>query len=91
MVPWLADKYGRKWAVLTSIYVFSFSVLVIMEGSELVILYVFLFIAGMTYGGRIVVGINYQLEFMPSSTQEILLTVKLFCSPILLIILTIIF
>jgi len=63
LVPWLADKCGRKWVVVVSYLIFIATTVGILFASDLIALYVLMFIAGTTFGGRVVVGLNYLLEF----------------------------
>jgi MFS family permease len=63
IIPYLADKFGRKYIVFVSYIVFIAAIIGILFSNLLIQLYIFLFFAGATFGGRIVVGLNYLLEF----------------------------
>ena len=63
IVPWLADKYGRKFIVIFNYFTFELCVVGIMLSHDINMLYTLLFFCGVTYAGRIVVCINYMIEF----------------------------
>ena len=65
LVPWLADNYGRKVPLVTNYIVFLGAALGIVLSHDLNWLYVYLFIGGMTFGARIIVALNYLVEFYP--------------------------
>ena len=62
--PWLADKFGRKWNVVINYFLFMAAVLGVMLSQSLDELYVFMFICGATFAGRVIVSINFLLEFI---------------------------
>jgi len=64
LVSWLSDKYGRKTIVIVNYFIFMLTVVGVMLAHDLEILYTLMFISGATLGGRVVVSINYVIEFM---------------------------
>ena len=64
LVSWLSDRYGRKAIVISNYFVFMLTVVGIMLSHDLAVLYVFMFIAGCSFGGRVVVSINFVIEFI---------------------------
>ena len=65
VVPWLADMYGRKWPFQVSIVCFLTAMIMIGLGEDITALYAGQFISGLTYPGRVIIGLNYLLEFNP--------------------------
>lgn len=64
VVPWLADKYGRRWNAFINYVVFLVIVGLILVCSDLMTLYVLLFLAGATFGGRAIVNFLYVVDFI---------------------------
>ena len=64
LVTWLSDKYGRKTIVLVNYFLFMIVVVGIMIAHDLITLYILIFICGATFGGRVVVSINFVMEFI---------------------------
>lgn len=77
IVPWLADTFGRKWNVLINQVLFMAAVLGVMLGHSLEGLYACMFVCGATFAGRVIVAINYLLEFMVVSNKEFVIFLKL--------------
>ena len=90
-MPWLADKYGRRLNTVINQIVFMLAFLGLMFANTITELYVLLFIAGTTFGTRVIVAINYILEYFPEKTKETVVFVKVISGPIKLIIVTIVF
>ena len=65
IVPPLADAYGRKWVFNVTLLVSIIAQFSIILTHDLVQLYVFMFLIGASWAGRIVVGLSYTLEFLP--------------------------
>ena len=63
VIPWLADRIGRKWIFVTSYFVFILVCVGILFATNIYWLYVFVFISGTTFAGRIVVALIYLIEF----------------------------
>ena len=64
LVAWLSDKYGRKTIVIVNYFLFMITVVGTMLAHDLITLYIFMFISGATFGGRVVVSINFVMEFI---------------------------
>ena len=64
LVSWLSDKYGRKTIVVVNYFLFMIAVVGTMLAHDLVTLYIFMFMSGATFGGRVVVSINFVMEFI---------------------------
>jgi hypothetical protein len=62
-----------------------------MLTTDLYTLYVLLFIIGATFGGRIIVGLNYVLEFLVDKDREAMVFARLFSSAVYLIGITLFF
>jgi len=61
------------------------AVIGLMLATDIYQLYVFLFIAGATFGGRIIVGLNYLLEFLADKDKELMVFIRLFSSALYVI------
>lgn len=70
---------------------FIIAVIGVMLTTDLYTLYVLLFIIGATFGGRIIVGLNYVLEFLVDKDREAMVFVRLFSSAVYLIGITLFF
>lgn len=64
LVAWLSDKYGRKTIVVINYFLFMITVVGVMLAHDITTLYIFMFISGATFGGRVVVSINFVMEFI---------------------------
>lgn len=91
IVPMIADRYGRKWVFQINYFIFIISTIGILISSDLMWLYIFLFISGGTIGGRSVVGINYFLEFQQAKKKNLTIFLRLMAYSLLIIIYTLIF
>lgn len=87
-VPMLADAYGRKWNAFISYVVFIVSVILILLMSDLMVLYVLLFIAGSTFGGRAIVNFNYVVEFIHERRKQLVVFLKLLWASLFIILFT---
>ena len=65
----MADKIGRKWIVVIGYYIFCLIVIGIFLGHDITTLYVLIFLAGMTFGSRVIVSIVYTLEFISEKNK----------------------
>jgi hypothetical protein len=54
-------------------------------------LYVLLFLAGATFGGRLIAGLNWLIEYMPLRTRETVMFIKMIMGSISIILLTLFF
>ena len=63
VVPWWSDQVGRRWIVLASFYIFMIAMFCILMAHNLIALYIFVFITGMTFPGRSIVAMSWLLEY----------------------------
>lgn len=77
-LTFMADKLGRRWIFLGALTVFLFVIIGVFVADSLMALYVLMFIAGSTAGGRFIVGLNYILEYEPSNTRDIVTFTRMF-------------
>jgi MFS family permease len=63
-VPLLADKFGRKWPFLITIIIFIIGAIGLILTNNLYEAYFYEFLIGFTFAGRIVVGLNYTMEYL---------------------------
>jgi MFS family permease len=66
----LADIYGRKWIFVGTLIVLIVACVGFIYAKSLEELYVYMFLLGTTFPGRIIVGINYAQEFQKESWVE---------------------
>ena len=62
-VPLLADLYGRKLQFLLSIVVFIVGAIGFLIMKSIYEAYAYMFLIGFTFAGRVVVGLNYTIEY----------------------------
>ena len=90
-IPWLADKKGRKLNVIINFVIFILATIALLFASDIITLYVLLFICGATFGGRVVVAMNFLLEFQQRSKKELVVFIKLLAGSIILLLITFLF
>ena len=66
----LSDIIGRKWIFVTTLIILIVSEVGFIYASSLDMLYASMFLLGLTFPGRIIVGINYAQEFLLQSWIE---------------------
>jgi MFS family permease len=59
----LSDIYGRKWIFVGTLVILIASCVGFLYAKSLEELYVYMFMLGITFPGRIIVGINFAQEF----------------------------
>jgi MFS family permease len=69
-VGYLSDVIGRKWLFIGSIVVLQIACLGFIFATSLDQLYIFMFLIGITFPGRIIVGVNYAYELVHVSVRE---------------------
>ena len=69
-VGYLSDIIGRKWLFVVSIVLLQIACLGFIFATSLDQLYVFMFIFGITFPGRIIVGINYTYELVHVNVRQ---------------------
>ena len=70
LVPLAADKCGRKLPFSLTIIVSLFSQAGMIWSHALLETYAYEFLLGLTFGGRIIVGFSYVLEYCPPEFHE---------------------
>ena len=63
VVPPLADAYGRKAPFLISIGMNVVVYLALLFATNLYVAYTLVFLLGLSFAGRMIVGVTYVLEF----------------------------
>lgn len=63
----LSDIFGRKWIFISTLGILLVSCLGFMFARSLEELYVYMFLLGITFPGRMIVGINFAQEFQRAS------------------------
>jgi len=62
-IGFLSDVVGRKWIFVGTLGILVLSCFGFIIATTLDELYVYMFLLGVTYPGRMIVGINYAYEF----------------------------
>ena len=65
ITSYFADTYGRRYIVYITVFITILVSFGIVLGNDLNMLYIFVFINGATFGGRVIVSYNFTLEFFP--------------------------
>jgi MFS family permease len=68
-VGYLSDILGRKWLFVATLLLLLVALIGFYFATSLDQLYIFMFLFGMSFPGRIIVGINYAYEFLPSDLK----------------------
>lgn len=87
--PWISDKwFGRRSIFLITGLIFICGFIGLIAATDILWAFVFMFLCGACFGGRIIVGLNYVIELVPAMFSQ--RTVFFFCisEPILLIMMT---
>jgi MFS family permease len=63
-VPLIADSYGRKWPMVVTIIIFIIGAIGLLVTDNLYEAYFHMFLIGFTFAGRVVVGLNYTMEYL---------------------------
>ena len=88
VVPWLADLYGVRWNSFLNYALFILVVIGILLASDLITLYVLIFLAGATFGGRTIVNFMYVVDYIHAKRKQLVVFVKLFWGSFVIIIFT---
>jgi hypothetical protein len=59
----MTDKCGRKYIAVINNFLLIIVMIGIILASDINYLYVLLFLAGATFGGRLIAGLNWLIEF----------------------------
>ena len=62
-----------------------------MLNNDLYVLYALLFIAGMTFAGRVIVGVNFVLEFLTDKYKELMVFTRMTSIAVAIILITLFF
>ena len=76
-VPALSDWYGRSWVFIASLGVSLFGQVGLLWTTNLYEAYVYQYMIGLSFAGRIIVGLNYHLEYNLKDYSEIIVTILL--------------
>ena len=91
VVPIMTDKCGRKYIAVINNFILIIVTIGIMLATDITTLYVLLFLAGATFGGRLIAGLNWLIEYMPARIKELVMFVKMIAGSITIILLTLFF
>jgi MFS family permease len=69
-VGFLSDLFGRKWIFVITLIIVLVSVAGFIFARSIEELYIFMFLLGTTFPGRVIVGVNYAQEFQKKSWIE---------------------
>jgi MFS family permease len=90
-VPLLADLFGRKWNTIINYSILIFVTIWLIFSHRLIDIYIFIFIAGATWAGRIIVGLNWLVEFQPLKNKQLVVFIKMCSVSFTIIIFTFLF
>lgn len=91
LIPWLSDKWGRRWIVTSCYSILILATIGLMLASNLTTLYILVFIIGSTFGGRIISGMNWLVEFQQVRKKELVVFIKMLTVSAWIILVTAIF
>ena len=91
IVPYLTDKHGRKYSAVISNFLLIFVTIGIIFARDITALYILLFLAGATFAGRVIAGLNWLLEYNILQNREFVMFVKLIFSAVSIILITLAF
>lgn len=66
----LSDLYGRKWIFVGTLVVLIIACIGFLYAKSIEELYAYMFLLGVSFPGRIIVGINFAQEFQKDSWIE---------------------
>ena len=70
-VGFLSDIYGRKLIFLITLFILLGSCIGMLLAKSLDELYVYMFLMGITFPGRLIVATNYAQEFLPAKMHSL--------------------
>lgn len=89
IIPPLSDKCcGRKAVFIGGVLVYIIAYIGIIFSTSLYEFYVFQFLNGASYASKVIVGLNYLTEFIPTCKQEGMVYTFLLVEPTTIILLT---
>lgn len=78
----LADRFGRRWAIIGSVLVFSIATGAISLAPDLWTIALLRFIAGLGIGGAVPTSATLTAEYTPARYRTIAITVTILCVPL---------
>jgi len=72
-VGFLGDIVGRKWPFIATLVVLIIACTGFIFATSLDQLYIFMFLLGVSFPGRIIIGINYAFEFQITKWKQYIL------------------
>lgn len=87
-LPWVADKYGRRWVFISAYGMFLIFAALILSMDDLMALYVVIFLTGGTIGGRVIVANNFFMEYFETRIKDIAIFIRFFSQMLLTLIYT---
>lgn len=69
-VGYLSDVFGRRWIFIATLFVLVVACIGFIFATSIEQLYAFMFLLGITFPGRMIVGINYAYEFQTKAWQD---------------------
>jgi MFS family permease len=91
LIPWLTDKFGRRWIVIICYTILIIAAIGLMLASDITTLYILVFIIGATFGGRIIGGLNWLVEWQQARKKELVVFIKMMTVTAWIILMTAIF
>mmetsp|Transcript_490 Transcript_490/g.961 ORF Transcript_490/g.961 Transcript_490/m.961 type:complete len:209 (+) Transcript_490:108-734(+) len=77
IVPFISDRFGRKWPNLVSIMFQTLAYVFIFFTTSLNSTIIFYIVVGLSAGGRASIGTNYSVELVPNSKKTLVATLTL--------------
>ena len=88
VLPWIADKYGRRWVFIAAYGLFLIFAALILSMENLTALYVVIFLTGGTIGGRVIVANNFFMEYFEMRIKDIAIFIRFFSQMLLTLLYT---
>jgi MFS family permease len=79
IIPYLVDRLGRRWIVIINYIILIVCTILICICTDILALYILLYIAGASFGGRIIGGLSWLVEFNSARDKELTVFIKM-CS-----------
>lgn len=78
----MADRFGRRWAVIASVLLFGVTSSLIGLSPNLLVLGVLRFVAGLGIGGALPTATTATAEFTPARSRTVAITATILCVPL---------
>ena len=82
LAGFFADKFGRRWAIIGSVMIFSVATFAIGFANGITEITVFRLIAGMGIGGALPSSTTMTAEFTPTRRRTLAVTATIVCVPL---------